>query len=267
MTSDATTSTTTSSGTDVNVYKTPAGDATGVDTDRILQTEALTKRFGGLTAIDNVDFGVDEGELRCLIGPNGAGKSTLMKLITGRHDATEGRIYYDGDDITKLSPHERVRKGIGIKFQAPAVFDSLTAAENVRLPLQRVKDGNLTEQIDATLNRVGLAEYRDTRATDLSHGQQQRLEIGMTTALSPSLLLLDEPVAGLSLEERKQIADLVRELNDDGITLIVIEHDIDFVDRIADRVTVLDQGSIFREGSIEDIRADEDVREIYLGGS
>ena len=264
---EVTSTTTVASGTDPNIHKTPAGEATGVDTDTILQTEGLTKRFGGLTAIDDVDFGVDEGELRCLIGPNGAGKSTLLKLITGRHEATEGRIYYDGVDVTDLSPHQRVRQGIGIKFQAPAVFDSLTAAENVRIPLQRLDDGALTEGVDATLARVGLLEKRDVRASELSHGEQQRLEIGMATALSPSLLLLDEPVAGLSMEERGEIANLVTQLNEDGMTLVVIEHDIDFVDRISDRVTVLNQGSIFREGSIGEIRTDDAVREIYLGES
>jgi len=248
-----------------NVRKTPAGNATGVDTDTILQTEGLTKQFGGLTAIDGIDFAIDEGELRCLIGPNGAGKSTLLKLITGHHDVTEGDIYFDGADITALSPHERVRSGIGIKYQAPAVFDSLSTSENIRLALQRTKSGDLSEAIASTLGRVGLSEQRDVPASDLSHGQQQRLEIGMAAALSPSLLLLDEPVAGLSLEEREEIAKLARELNDDGITLIVIEHDIDFVDRIADRVTVLNQGEIFREGSIEEIRSDPEVRKIYLG--
>jgi branched-chain amino acid transport system ATP-binding protein len=254
-----------SSRTDPGIRKTPAGQATGPDTDTILQTEQLTKRFGGLTAIDAVDFGIDEGELRCLIGPNGAGKSTMLKLITGRHRATEGRIYYDGVDVTELSSHERVRRGIGIKFQEPSVFDSLSAAENVRLPLQRTGNGAVSERIDETLDRVGLLEEGETPASDLSHGQQQRLEIGMAAALSPSLLLLDEPVAGLSIEEREEIAALVTELNEEGMTLIVIEHDIDFVDRIADRVTVLNQGSIFREGDIDEIRADEEVREIYLG--
>jgi branched-chain amino acid transport system ATP-binding protein len=252
---------------DPNVRRTPAGEATGVDTDVILQTEGLTKQFGGLTAIDDVDFGVKEGELRCLIGPNGAGKSTLLKLVTGSHEATAGRIYYDGVDVTDLSPHERVRNGIGIKFQVPSVFESLTAAENVRLPLQRVADGDLTEHVASALDRVGLTDQRDVQAGELSHGQQQRLEIGMAAALSPSLLLLDEPVAGLSIEERREIATLITQLNEEGITFVVIEHDIDFVDRIADEVTVLHQGAVFREGSIDQIRADDDVREIYLGGS
>ena len=256
-----------SAGSDPAVRKTPASKATGVDTDTLLRTEDLTKQFGGLTAIDSVNFGVKEGELRCLIGPNGAGKSTLLKLITGRHDATDGRIYYDGLDVTDLDPHERVREGIGMKFQVPSVFESLTAVENVRLPLQRVvaDDADLPERVAAALDRVGLAEEAGTEAADLSHGQQQRLEIGMAAALDPNLLLLDEPVAGLSIEERREVADLVTKLNDEDITFVVIEHDIDFVDRIADEVTVLHQGAVFREGNIEAIRADDDVRKIYLG--
>jgi len=248
------------------VPQSPATAATGPDTDVLLQTEGLTKRFGGFTAIDGVDFAVEEGQLRCLIGPNGAGKSTLLKLITGRHEATEGSIYYDDTDITTLNPAERVDKGIGMKFQVPSVFSDLTAAENMRLPLQRVVPGDLTEPVAAALERVGLADRADVPAADLAHGEQQRLEIGMAAALDPDLLLLDEPVAGLSVEERRDIAELVTELNEDGIAFVVIEHDIDFVGLIADEVTVLHQGAVFREGPIEDIRADDEVRRIYLGG-
>jgi|APHM01.1.fsa_nt_gi amino acid/amide ABC transporter ATP-binding protein 1, HAAT family (TC 3.A.1.4.-) len=238
---------------------------TDISTNTILRTEGLTKQFGGLTAINDVDFSVNTGELRCLIGPNGAGKSTLLKLITGQHDATEGNIYFDGENVTTLSSHERVRNGIGIKFQTPAVFGSLSTAENIRMALQRTDHNDLSKMISLTLDRIGLSEKRYMTASDLSHGQQQRLEIGMATALQPSLLLLDEPVAGLSLEEREEIATLIKELNDDGISLIVIEHDIDFVDRIADQVTVLNQGEIFREGDIETIQTDPEVRKIYLG--
>ncbi len=252
-------------GQDPAVRETPAVKATGAGTDRLLKTEDLTMQFGGLTAIDSVEFGVREGELRCLIGPNGAGKSTLLKLITGRHVPTEGKIYYDGTDVTDLDPHQRVREGIGMKFQVPSVFESLTAAENVRLPLQRVVEGDLTEQVAAALARVGLDGEARTEAADLSHGQQQRLEIGMAAALDPNLLLLDEPVAGLSVEERREVANLVTRLNDEGITFVVIEHDIDFVDRIADEVTVLHQGDVFREAEIEAIRNDDAVRKIYLG--
>jgi branched-chain amino acid transport system ATP-binding protein len=254
-------------GTDPGVRETPAVRATGVDTDTLLRTEGLEKRFGGFTAIDGVDFGVDVGELRCLIGPNGAGKSTLLKLITGRHDATGGRIYYDGADVTEEPPYRRVDRGIGMKFQVPSVFGELSVDQNVRLPLQRVESSDrLDAAIEATLERIGLAERAGTPASELSHGQQQRLEIGMAAALDPDLLLLDEPVAGLSVEERRDVANLVTELNDDGIAFVVIEHDIDFVARIADEVTVLHRGAIFREGPIEAIRTDDEVRRIYLGG-
>jgi branched-chain amino acid transport system ATP-binding protein len=251
---------------DDGVKRTPAGKATGLDVDTILQTKGLTKRFGGFTAIDDVDFSLDAGELRCLIGPNGAGKSTLLKLITGRHVATDGRIYFKGRDITGIDPHERVDHGIGMKFQVPSIFEELTAVENMRLPLQRVTDGALSGVVRDALDRVDLADRSDTIAADLSHGEQQRLEIGMAAALEPEVLLLDEPVAGLSAEDRADIAALVDELNDDGISFVVIDHDIDFVDRIADEVTVLHRGTVFHEGSIEEIRADDDVRRIYLGG-
>ena len=257
-----------SQGADPNVRQSPAVAATGGDTDTILQTENLTKRFGGFTAIDDVDFAISEGELRCLIGPNGAGKSTLLTLITGRHDPTEGNIYYDGHDVTAAEPHERVDYGIGMKFQVPSVFEDLTAFENMRLPLQRLDlDQPLSQAVYDALDRVDLADRAETEASELSHGQQQRLEIGMAAALEPELLLLDEPVAGLSPEERSDIAELVTELNDDGIAFIVIEHDIDFVDRIAHEVTVLHQGAVFTEGSIGEIRDNDEVRRIYLGGA
>ncbi|GAA0292210.1 ABC transporter ATP-binding protein [Halarchaeum salinum] len=247
--------------------KSPAVAATGPGTDTLLQTDGLTKRFGGFTAIDDVDFDVSEGELRCLIGPNGAGKSTLLKLITGRHTATEGAIYYDGTDITDYRPNERVDLGIGMKFQVPSVFDELTAYENMRLSVQRTHgDADLDAAILDALKRIDLAERATTPAGDLAHGQQGRLEIGMAAALEPDLLLLDEPVAGLSVEERAEVADLVTELNADGIAFIVIEHDIDFVAEIADEVTVLHGGEVFREDSIANIRNDDEVRRIYLGG-
>jgi branched-chain amino acid transport system ATP-binding protein len=145
------------------------------------------------------------------------------------------------------------------------VFEELTAAGNMRLPIQRVED-DVAGGIEAALQRVDLLEHRDTVAGELSHGEQQRLEIGMAASLAPDLLMLDEPVAGLSVDERADVAELVTDLNDDGIAFVVIEHDIDFVARIADEVTVLDQGAVFREGPIEEIRTDPEVRRIYLGG-
>ncbi len=251
---------------DETVRETPAVAETGVDSSRILQTRGLTKKFGGLTAIDDVDFAVDEGELRCLIGPNGAGKSTFLKLLTGRHEPTDGDIYFNGSDITDLQSHERVQKGISIKFQIPSVYPDLTVRQNLRVPLQKVADPEEFEARTAeTLERFSLQEEGDTIAKNLSHGQKQRLEIGMAMALEPDLMLLDEPVAGLSVEETEEIAALLKEINDEEMAFIVIEHDIDFVASIAQRVTVLDQGAIFKEGTIEEIRADPDVRRIYLG--
>ncbi|QLC35204.1 ATP-binding cassette domain-containing protein (plasmid) [Halarchaeum sp. CBA1220] len=261
-----TTTDTDSTAPDTSGRKPPAVAATGPGTDTLLQTDGLTKRFGGFTAIDGVDFAVEEGQLRCLIGPNGAGKSTLLKLITGRHEASEGAIYYDGAEITDLRPNERVDQGIGMKFQVPSVFDDLTAFENMRLPIQRVVDGDLEPAVRDALERVDLGGQAETLAGELSHGEQGRLEIGMAAALEPDLLLLDEPVAGLSVEERDEVAELVTDLNADGIAFVVIEHDVDFVADIADDVTVLHRGAVFREDDIEAIRDDDEVRRIYLGG-
>ncbi|CAI49090.1 ABC-type transport system ATP-binding protein (probable substrate urea/short-chain amides) [Natronomonas pharaonis DSM 2160] len=243
----------------------PAVKATGLDRDAILATERLTKNFGGLTAVDEVDFTVDEGELRCLIGPNGAGKSTLLELITGQLTPTEGRIYFDGMDLTQLPPHERIDAGLSVKFQSPHVYEDLTVAQNLQVPLQRVDSGDLEATTYETLDEIGLADRAETPAGDLSHGQQQRLEIGMATTLEPKLMLLDEPVAGMSVEETASVADLIRSLNDEGMAFVVIEHDMEFVREISDQVTVLNQGSIFRQGPIDDIESDPEVKRIYLG--
>ncbi len=251
-----------------NVKETPAQRATGTDTDTLLQTDDLVKEFGGFTATDHVDFAVEAGEIRCLIGPNGAGKSTLMKLVTGQHPATAGSIYFDGSEITDAEPHERVDRGLSMKFQVPSVFEDLTVRENARLPVQQFADGDeRRRRVDEVVAAAGRDGEETTRAGDLSHGRQQQLEIGMAASLEPELLLLDEPVAGLSVEEREGIADRVTELNErEGIAFVVIEHDTDFVAEIADAVTVLHQGEIFREGPIKEIESDPEVRRIYLGG-
>ena len=243
-----------------------ATERTGLRNTDILATDGLTKRFGGITAIDDVNFSVEEGELRCLIGPNGAGKSTLFKLLTGQHTPTEGYVYYDGDDITNLEPHERIQRGMSMKFQVPSVFESLTVRENMRTAAQSVAE-NLGEHVRKDLERFDLTEKADEPAEDLSHGQTQILEIAMAMSLDPKLLLLDEPVAGMSVEESRDVADMLNRLHEETEkTFIVIEHDIDFVEMISEKVTVLNQGSVFRDGTIEEIRNDPDVREIYLGG-
>ncbi len=249
------------------VRPTAANKATGDRTGTLLQTDDLRKQFGGLTATDDVNFGVEAGELRCLIGPNGAGKSTLLKLIVGTLQPSGGRVYYDGHDITDLSPHERIQRGLSMKFQVPSVYNDLSVAENVRLPVQRHARGtDRRGRVESIIEAAGLAGKESVPAGDLSHGQQQQLEIGMAASLDPDLLLLDEPVAGLDAAERAAIADRITDLNEqEGIAFVVIEHDTDFVADIADEVTVLHDGAVFREGSVEAIESDPAVQRIYLG--
>lgn len=243
-------------------------EVTSADADgALLRTEGLTKRFGGLTAVDGVDLQIERGEIRCLIGPNGAGKSTLLKLLVGQLTPSEGSIFYDGRDITGLSQHERARTGLSMKFQVPAVYGDLSVRQNVHIPLQREVDRRrIDDAIDETLDEFGLLDAAETHAADLSHGQQQWLEIAMAAALDPDLLLLDEPAAGMSVRETEQTAEYIHQLNEErDMTLLVIEHDIDFVRAIAQSVTVLHQGEVFAEGPIEQIENDPAVRRIYLG--
>ncbi|ERH08186.1 MAG: ABC-type branched-chain amino acid transport system, ATPase component [Halonotius sp. J07HN4] len=249
---------------DLNVREQPAVAATGGGRDAILSTNGLTKKFGGLTAVDSVDFTVDEGEIRCLIGPNGAGKSTLLELITGQLSPTDGDIYFDSNDLTDMEPHRRMDAGISIKFQSPHIYESLTVEQNLRVPLQRT-DRDIEAVLERTLDRIALAEKADEPASDLSHGEKQRLEIGMAVTLDPALMLLDEPVAGMSVDETADIAELIRSLHDDGMTFLVVEHDMEFVRKISEQVTVLNQGSVLTQGPIEAIENNEEVRRIYLG--
>jgi len=251
-----------------NVRQTAAELATGDRTDTLLATDNLRKDFGGFTATNEIDFSVAEGELRCLIGPNGAGKSTLLNLVTGSYRPTAGSVYYGGHDITELAPHKRVQRGISMKFQVPSVYSDLTVRENARLPIQRFADGDeRRRRVDEAIDSAGLAGYEDVDASQLSHGQQQQLEIGMAAALEPELLLLDEPVAGLDVAERETIAERIVRLNEErDIAFVVIEHDTDFVASIAEKVTVLHNGEIFREGTVEEIESDPEVQRIYLGG-
>ena len=232
----------------------------------ILQTRGLKKYFGGLYAINGVDLSIEEGELRCLIGPNGAGKSTLFKLILGSYEPSEGTILFKGDDITSLRPHLRVQRGLSIKFQVPGIFLALPVEQNLRIALQRAFRGAALEQeLERLLALIDLQHQRSELATNLSHGQQQWLEIAMAVALQPAVLLLDEPTAGMSPEETFKTGELVKKLNASGMTIVVIEHDMAFVRQIAKRVTVLHFGQVFDEGSLDDIVRNEDVVRIYLG--
>jgi len=229
-----------------------------------LETEGLTKRFGGLTAVDDVDYQLPENELRCLIGPNGAGKSTFFKLLAGRLQPTDGTIRFQGEDITSLAPHQRARRGISLKFQDISVYPDLTVRENLRIPVQRNHD-DLQGRINELAVLANLGEQQDAPVGNLSHGQQQWLEIGMSMAIDPDLLLLDEPTAGMTIDETRETGELIKSLQQQGVSLIVVEHDINFVRQIADWVTVLHDGELFAEGTVEEIENNEAVQRIYLG--
>jgi ABC-type uncharacterized transport system ATPase subunit len=231
----------------------------------LLETEALTRRFGGVRAVDAVDFTLAENELRCLIGPNGAGKSTFFKLLTGQLRPSAGRILLRGRDITGAEPHAAARLGMGIKTQVPSVFDGLSLRENVRLAaLRKRTPREAAQRADELLALVHLDRRADALAGHLAHGQRQWLELGMVLAGDPSLVLLDEPTAGMTREEVSRTAELVREINRSR-TLIVVEHDMKFVRMLAASVTVFHQGRVVAEGRVEDILANPLVRSIYLG--
>lgn len=234
--------------------------------EAVLRTAGLSKRFGGHAAVSDVDLTVRRGEIHCLIGPNGAGKSTLFKLIVGTHAATAGRIEFLGRDVTASRPYERVRLGMSIKMQAPSVFKELPVLQNLHTALQRHLHGAaLAREAERLLGLLDLRADARKPAGALAHGQQQWLEIGMAMALQPTLLLMDEPTAGLSPEETFRTGELIQRLNADGTTVLVVEHDMAFIRQIAQRVTVLHFGKVFSEGSIADVIADPRVAEIYLG--
>ncbi len=247
----------------------------------VLETEGLTKQFGELTAVDGVDLTVERGEFRSVIGPNGAGKTTLFNCVTGAMTPTAGTVRFDGADVTGLPPHERVRRGLGRSFQITNIFGGLTVRENVRLAAQSVVEGGLSAREELlrdkesfpaindrtadVIERIGLADRAGERAETLAYGDQRRLEIGIVLATDPALVMLDEPTAGMSSEETRATIDLVREVLADR-TLVLIEHDIDVVMELSDRITVLTRGKILAEGDPEAIAADEEVRDAYLGG-
>ena len=232
----------------------------------LVEVKGVSKRFGGLTAVSGVDLTVNAGEVHCLIGPNGAGKSTLFKLIVGLYPPTEGSILFDSVDITRERPYARVQRGISIKMQAPSVFKELPVRQNIQTALQeRLSGAERIAEENRLLTLLNLAPDSDKLAGALSHGQQQWLEIGMALALKPHLLLLDEPTAGMSPEETYKTGELIKSFNAEGMTVLVVEHDMAFVRQVAQRVTVLHLGKIFARGDLESILQDEKVAEIYLG--
>ncbi|CAN5238008.1 ATP-binding cassette domain-containing protein [soil metagenome] len=233
--------------------------------DFILETRGLERRFGGVRAVAGVDFKLERGELRCLIGPNGAGKSTFFKMLTGQIRPTAGQILFEGRDIAGAEPHEIGRLGIGIKNQVPDVFDGLSVRENVWLAARFGHSAPRAAEIVATvLDRLHLSVIADRTVAELAHGQRQWIEIAMVVVREPTIILLDEPSAGMSAEETNRTAELIREVNR-TTTMVVVEHDMLFIRQIAKKVTVFHQGLIVREAGVEEIMRDPLVRDIYLG--
>lgn len=230
----------------------------------LVETRTLSRSFGGLKAVDGVDFTLPEGEIRALIGPNGAGKTTLVSLICGRLAAGAGTILFDGADITRLAAHRRVRLGIAYTFQITSVFSNLTALDNVTLAAQRHAPGKVVAQARAALARVGLSGQEQTVAGTLAYGHQRLLELAMGLALEPRLLILDEPTQGLSDAEIENFTAMIREVAKTA-TVLLIEHNMDVVMALAQRITVLDRGKILAEGTPAEIRANTAVQDAYLG--
>jgi branched-chain amino acid transport system ATP-binding protein len=230
----------------------------------LLAVEGLTMRFGGVTAVDRVSLAVEAGELRCLIGPNGAGKSTLFKCLTGQLRPTAGRILWRGRDVTGRDPFRMARLGIGIKTQVPSLFDGLSALEGVTLACRRQGTAAARRTAATTLERLGIGKLADRPVGRLAHGQRQLVELAMVVAAEPELIVLDEPTAGMSADETRRTAELIRELNRRH-TLVVVEHDMQFIRSIARTVTVLHQGRVLIEADMASVLADPVVRDVYLG--
>lgn len=244
------------------------------NTDFVLAVENLTVSFDGFKAVNDLSFYVDENEIRVIIGPNGAGKTTVLDLICGRTKATAGSIKFRNKELTKLREHDIVKAGVGRKFQNPSIYGDLTVFENLEISFPRgrsvfgalafKRDAEVINKVNEIANMIFLGDQLDRQAELLSHGQKQWLEIGMLLMQDPDLLMLDEPVAGMSVGERQQTAELLRSIIKDR-SVIVIEHDMQFVAQIADKVTVLHQGKILAEGSVEKVKNDPKVIEVYLG--
>ncbi|HET7539244.1 MAG TPA: urea ABC transporter ATP-binding protein UrtD [Polyangiaceae bacterium] len=240
----------------------------------MLTIQGLGVSFDGFKAVDDLNFLVDRNELRVVIGPNGAGKTTLLDLICGKTKATTGTIMFKTRDLTQMKEHDIVRAGVGRKFQTPSIYENLTVSENLEVSFPRGRTAfgalffrrteDVVERVKKVAEEVLLSDKLEQQAALLSHGQKQWLEIGMLLMQDPELLMLDEPVAGMTVNEREQTAELLNRISKNR-SVIVIEHDMEFVRKIAHKVTVLHQGKVIAEGSMDKVTADPRVIEVYLG--
>ena len=250
----------------------------------MLYAENVYVRFGGLTAVDNVSLHIKPGEIHAIIGPNGAGKSTFFNAVSGIHHASEGKIAFEGTDITQMPPYQVARHGVGRTFQNIRLFGSMTVEENVMcgyhmnvksnifqdmlgVPSERREEKKLYEECMALLKRVGLYEKRHLRCGNLPYGDQRKLELVRAMATSPKLLMLDEPAAGMNPTETEELKQFIKKINGEGLTILLIEHDVKLVMSVADTITVLNHGAKIAEGTASEVRNDQSVIEAYLGKS
>ena len=244
----------------------------------LLRTEKLRKYFGVVSAADDIDLQIDEGVLTSIIGPNGAGKTTLINLLTGNILADSGKIFFYGEEITDLPTHKRVKKGICRSFQIMNIFSKLSVFENLQIPVLSLLNQSLSffkpvrrhtdvnERVEKLLNEIGLIDKKDLPAGTLSHGDQRLLEISLAMAPEPKLLFLDEPTAGMNPVERVTVLENIRRLSrEKQSTFVIVEHDMDIVFSLSDRIIVLHRGQILADGKPDDIKQNEDVRKVYLG--
>ena len=233
----------------------------------VVETRDLTMRFGGVLAVNSVNFTLQERELRCLIGPNGAGKSTLFKCLTGQHRMTQanGRVFIRGQDVTGWQPYEIVRLGVGIKTQVPSVMNGLSVSDNIWLAARRIhgRDGARGE-VERVIAELGLATIAKRQVGELAHGQRQIVELGLVLAQNPWLVLLDEPAAGITGAETERLVELIQRINQTA-AVVVVDHDMHFVRMLGGKVTVLHQGAVLMEGASDQVLTDARVREVYIG--